>query len=349
MIRDLILKNRSYRRYYEERNIGTVILKELVDLARLSPNGKNIQALRYMIFNDRNINEIIFKNLFWAGYLKDWNGPRKGERPSAYIIMLKDTKLMDTGSEDEGIASQSILLGAVEKKLGGCIIRHINRKELRTSLNISDRYEIKLVIALGYPKEEVVIEEIGQEDDIKYYRDENFIHHVPKRRLEDVLLRINDDYEIVKANPNDKDKVITVINKTTKDLLSRKINQWEYPCNENEIEDDIKNGNLYVLKLNGTIIGTFGLKSIIEYFGINIDTSKTLYLYRIALDPDYQGRKIGAKIITFCKKYCSSNNKNIYLDCWSGNKALRNFYSSQGMEYAGDFKEKDYSVSVFKL
>ena len=349
MIKDLVLKNRSYRRFYEEKNIETVTLKELVDLARLSPNGKNIQALRYMIFNDRNMNEKIYKNLFWAGYLTDWQGPKKGERPCAYIVMLRDTSLIDTGSEDEGIAAQSMLLGAVEKKLGGCIIRHINRKDLRTDLNIDDRYEIKLVIALGYPKEEVMIEEVGQDDDIKYYRDENKVHHVPKRKMEDVLLRINDDYEIAKAVSNDKQKVVSIINKATKDLLSRKINQWQYPCNEKDIEDDIKSGNLYVLKLNGIVIGTFGLKSLIEYFNLDIDKNNSLYLYRIALDPDYQGRNVGARIITFCKKYCSSRNKNIYLDCWSGNKVLRNFYTSQGMEYAGDFKEKDYSVSVFTL
>ena len=131
----------------------------------------------------------VFENLFWAGYLKEWNGPCEGERPSGYIIMLKDNDLGAISPVDEGIAAQSILLGAVEKGLGGCIIANINRKSLKEYLNLDEKYDIELVIAIGYPKEEVVIEELSDGNDIKYWRDENKVHHVPKRKLEELIIR----------------------------------------------------------------------------------------------------------------------------------------------------------------
>ncbi|MGM9934374.1 nitroreductase family protein [uncultured Clostridium sp.] len=188
MIKDLVERNRSYRRFYEEKKISEDILSELVDLARLSPCGRNIQGLRYILSCTDETNEKIFNNLFWAGYLKEWNGPIKGERPSAYIIMLEDTTLGPVAKQDQGIAAQSMLLGAVEKSLGGCIVANINSKDLRSELNIDDKYEIDLVIALGYPKEEVVVDEVGKDGSIKYWRDEKEVHHVPKRSLDDLII-----------------------------------------------------------------------------------------------------------------------------------------------------------------
>ncbi|MDR2065445.1 MAG: nitroreductase family protein [Prevotellaceae bacterium] len=190
MIKELICKNRSYRRFYEDAIIDVQTLKSLVDLARLSPSGRNIQPLKYIISNNREINEKIFATLAWAGYLKDWNGPVKGERPSAYIVAVVDKNITQSKPEhDEGIISQSILLGAVEKGLGGCIIGSVKRQELAEILKISSQYEIALVIALGKPKENVVITDV-KNNDIKYFRDEDAVHYVPKRSLDDIILDV---------------------------------------------------------------------------------------------------------------------------------------------------------------
>ena len=188
MIKDLILKNRSYRRFYEEFNIGQDILKELIDLARLSPSAANLQPLKYFISCDSDKNSLIFPHLRWAGYLKDWPGPSEREKPSAYIIILCDTDIAKTGGCDHGIAAQTILLGATEKGLGGCIFASIEREGLRKDLNIPEKYEILLVIAIGKPAEKVVIEEINNEGNIKYWRDKDEVHHVPKRSLNDIIL-----------------------------------------------------------------------------------------------------------------------------------------------------------------
>ena len=131
---------------------------------------------------------MIFPNLGWAAYLKEWKGPEEGERPSAYIIVLLDTQIGPSAGCDHGIAAQSILLGATEKGLGGCMIATINRKELSKVLNLEPHYEIVLVIALGKPKETVVIDKIGPDGSVKYWRDDQGVHHVPKRALDDIIV-----------------------------------------------------------------------------------------------------------------------------------------------------------------
>jgi nitroreductase len=191
MIEQLVKKNRSYRRFYEDYRIKGSILEDLVDLARLSPSGGNLQALKYVIVNDQKNNEEIFKCLKWAGYLKNWDGPEDGEKPAAYIIMLGDKDISKNFSVDQGIACQSILLGACEKGLGGCMLGAIDRHRIRELYQIPERYDVLLVIALGKPKEEVVINEICGDQDIKYWRDDNGIHHVPKRKLSDIILKLD--------------------------------------------------------------------------------------------------------------------------------------------------------------
>ena len=188
MIKDLILKNRSYRRFEQEIPIKRETLIELIDLARLSPSGSNLQPLKYILSNEPKKNDLIFEHLAWAGYLTDWDGPEKGEQPAAYIVIVKDMEISQSFGCDHGIAAQSILLGAAEKGLGGCIIGSVKRSELSKLLNIPDCYEIRLVIALGVPKEQVTLDEIGPDGDIKYLRDKNDIHHVPKRALKDIIL-----------------------------------------------------------------------------------------------------------------------------------------------------------------
>jgi len=187
MIRNLILKNRSYRRFYEDVPVEMSILEELVDLARNAASAGNKQSLKYILSASREKNALIFPNLEWAGYLKNWDGPEPGERPSAYIIILGDRQVSESFYCDHGIAAQSILLGATEKGLGGCIIASIRKNTLKKILGLNEQYEILLVLALGKPKEKVVLEE-AKKNDIRYWRDDQQVHHVPKRSLNEVIL-----------------------------------------------------------------------------------------------------------------------------------------------------------------
>lgn len=187
MIKELIAKNRSYRRFYQDKNITKETLTKLIDLARLSPSARNAQLLKYFLSCNKSTNEKIFPHLSWAGYLKDWEGPANGEHPSAYIIVLNDTNISSNYFCDDGIATQSILLGAVEKDLGGCIIGSVNRQKLQHDLALPTHLKIIHVITLGYPKEEVIIEDM-KDDNHEYWRDKEEKHHVPKRSLDELII-----------------------------------------------------------------------------------------------------------------------------------------------------------------
>jgi nitroreductase len=188
MIAGLIKANRSCRRFDETYPVSTEKLLELVDLARLSASAANLQPLKYILSCDPATNEKIFECLTWAYYLKAWPGPSPGERPAAYIILLHDTRICNTLDCDHGIAAQSIMLGAREMGLAGCMLAAVNRRKIRRLLNIPAPLKVKLVLAVGKPKESIVIDTVNIEGDIMYWRDDNQIHHVPKRRLQDIIV-----------------------------------------------------------------------------------------------------------------------------------------------------------------
>jgi len=189
MFKKLVTQARSYRRFKENESVSLTDLRDLVELARLSPSSANLQPLCYLLSNGKETNARIFPCLAWAGYLKDWEGPEKGERPAAYIVILGDTRLKKNFGCDHGIAAQSIVLGAAEKKLGACMIGSINKGLLKEVLSIEDYFDILLVIAIGKISETVQLETCRDSEDVKYWRDDDDIHHVPKRPLIDLIIR----------------------------------------------------------------------------------------------------------------------------------------------------------------
>jgi len=189
MLEDLVRKNRSYRRFHQDVPVDLETLRALVNLARLSASANNLQPLKYILSCEPETNARIFPHTGWAGYLKDWPGPAEGERPAAYIVILGDTEIRQSVGCDHGIAAQSIMLGATERGLGGCMIGSVDHDGLRQVLDIPEQYEILLALALGKPKETVVLEEVGPDGDIRYYRDAQDVHHVPKRSLDELILR----------------------------------------------------------------------------------------------------------------------------------------------------------------
>lgn len=179
-------QNRSYRRFFQNESISEEQLMMMVDAARLSPSSRNVQPIKFYICNDREMNDRIFPNLGWAGYLKEWDGPVEGERPSAYIILLHDMSISQGYSCDNGIFAQSILLQAVDLGFGGCMIATFKKDEITQLLRLPKYLTPIMVIALGKPKEVVVIDDIKM-GDVKYWRDAGNIHHVPKRTLDELI------------------------------------------------------------------------------------------------------------------------------------------------------------------
>jgi len=186
MLYDLIRKTRSCRRFVEDEPIAMETLRYLVDLARLGGSARNLQPLKYVLVNTPALKAKIFPHLGWAGYLKEWTGPQEGERPAAYIVCLLDTRLSKEADCDLGIATQNLLLGAAEKGLGGCRIASL-APGLRDVFDLDDHLQVLQVIALGRPAETVFLNEQGPGEDIKYWRDTDQIHHVPKRPLQEII------------------------------------------------------------------------------------------------------------------------------------------------------------------
>ena len=187
-IAELVLKSRSFRRFHEDKAVGMDTMRGLIDIARVSASGANVQPLKYIVSCSPEKNALIFPHLVWAGYLTEWAGPAEGERPTAHVIILGDTEVCKSFGVDHGIAAQNILLAAAEQGLGGCMVGAIHRDSLRDALGIPERYEILLAVPMGWPKEKVVLETVGPDGNIKYYRDSVGVHHVPKRSLDEVLI-----------------------------------------------------------------------------------------------------------------------------------------------------------------
>lgn len=188
MLAELIKQNRTCRRFHQDHRIPSETLTQLVDLARLSASAANLQPLKFITSCNLEKNAEIFPCLGWAAYLKDWSGPEEGERPAGYIIILGDTTIGRNFDWDLGIAGQSILLGAREKGLAGCMIASLKKKKLVELLDVDPAMELLLVIALGKPAEEVCIDPVGKDGNIQYWRDQNGVHHVPKRDIEEIII-----------------------------------------------------------------------------------------------------------------------------------------------------------------
>ena len=186
MILELLKKNRSYRRFDSSKKIPHDLLYSFAECARYTASGANLQRLRFTLINDEKECEDIFSSLKFAGYLKEWAGPKESERPVAYVIISTAATLDTTLSIDIGIAAEAMLLCACEAGVGGCMFRSYNHDKVKAHIP-REGQEPCLVIALGYPTENVYICD-SVDGEIKYYRDENDDHAVPKLSLDELIL-----------------------------------------------------------------------------------------------------------------------------------------------------------------
>ncbi|MFX0037372.1 MAG: nitroreductase family protein [Candidatus Hermodarchaeota archaeon] len=188
-IEEIFNKRRTIRRFRQDA-ISIDKLKKLIDFARVAPMAKNVQALEFIIVHNPSYREKLFSLIKWASSLpEEQRTPEKGREPTAYIIVLVNTKIKNAYVDfDVGAAVENILLGAVSFGIGSCWMGNINAKRIRELLNIPEYYDIKHVISLGYPDEESVME--PYEDSFRYWKDNKGQMHVPKRSLNDIILKI---------------------------------------------------------------------------------------------------------------------------------------------------------------
>jgi len=172
------IKNRRTIRKYLQKPVPKEVLTKCVEAARLSPNGLNMQPLRYMVVDDKELLPKVFSTLGWAMNLPEYY-PREGEKPQTYIVIMIEGKAR-TPIHDVAIASMSISMVAYEEGLGTCIFGSVNRDKLKELLEIPQELSVELVVALGYPAEKPVVEPVV-DGETNYWLDKNGGLHVPKR------------------------------------------------------------------------------------------------------------------------------------------------------------------------
>ncbi len=189
--KELVLANRSYRGYDESRRVTREELLAMVDCARFAASSINQQPLKFCLVWEKNAVDKVQSHTQWAKGLPELTLPHPGKCPTAFIIICQDTQIDSCKTryqQDVGIAAQTILLAATEMGLGGCMIGSYNAAGIKEALALPERLLPQLVVAIGKPAETVVLTEAGADGNVAYYRDENDVHYVPKRALEDIIL-----------------------------------------------------------------------------------------------------------------------------------------------------------------
>ena len=189
--REIVIANRSYRGYDESYKFTREKLEEYVDLTRFTPSSVNMQPFKYYVAYEKSNVDTIQKMTKWARALPELNLPYEGKRPTGFIIICQDTNIFSNTNrfmKDVGIVAQTILLQAADDGLGGCMIGNFNAEEVKSILDLSENLLPLLIVALGKPAEKIVITEVKEDGKTDYYRDENDVHYVPKRSLEDILI-----------------------------------------------------------------------------------------------------------------------------------------------------------------
>ena len=188
-VQHLARTTRSFRRFRENFPVTRDLMTQWVDNARVTASRCNLQPLKYHLVTDKQECAQVFSTCVWARYLSDWDGPKEGERPTGYIILCNDTTLSPSNLShfDAGIAAQTIMLASVEEGFGGCMIGSFHAQNIREILNLDKSYVPMLVVAIGEPQEKIVLEDVEPEESTNYYRDEQDVHYVPKRKLKDIV------------------------------------------------------------------------------------------------------------------------------------------------------------------
>ncbi len=189
MLHDIVAEARSIRSFDTSKPIKREVLISFVDTLRLIPASCNYQALKYLIITDKAECDYMRSQTRWAALLPDYNGPDAAHSPTAYMVICHDTSVTENETmylKDVGIAAQTVNLLAREKGIGCCMIGSFNIGAVSEYFSLPENIKPKLTLALGYPDEFPVCED--EKGSVVYYRDENNVHHVPKRKTKDLII-----------------------------------------------------------------------------------------------------------------------------------------------------------------
>jgi nitroreductase len=182
---DAITTRRTIRRF-QQKLIDSALLERIVNAGRLAPSGGNCQPVEFILVTESALSQQVFATTAWAGGVAPRRTPKPGQEPTAWVIILLNSKRGPVSAKaDAAAAIENMILTALEAGLGSCWIGSVKRDELAKILNVPEHCAIDSVVALGFPDESPLAEDT--DDDIAYYLDDDDVLHVPKRKLKDVL------------------------------------------------------------------------------------------------------------------------------------------------------------------
>ncbi len=190
MLAELIRNTRSIRSFDNTKRIDAALLNNFIEDVRFTASSMNLQPLKYHIVSSFEDCDAVLPMTRWAARLKDYDGPKGKDAPAAYITVCLDTDISDNMQlflRDVGIVAWTICMLACEKGIGACMIGSFDKEGYSDYFSLPANIKPNLVIALGYPTEQPVLEDVT--DQVYYYRDEKNIHHVPKRKAEDMIIK----------------------------------------------------------------------------------------------------------------------------------------------------------------
>ena len=141
-------------------------------------------------------------------------------------------------------------------------------------------------------------------------------------------------------------------------MIKNGIYQWneDYP-NKEAFQLDIERGELYVFEEDGQVIGTIVLSTLMDEEYVPVEwltpSDKNIYIHRVSVHPDLQGKGYAQKLMAFAEDYARKNTfASIRLDTFSQNKRNQKFYETRGFQRLGDIffpKQSDHPFHCYEL
>lgn len=146
---DIMLKRRSTRRFTDEK-VTRDELEKILEAALLAPTSRNRKPCNFMVVERQ-------ETLRELSQCKDHGAELLKDAPLA-IVVLADTRITDTWSEDSSIALTFMHLMATELGLGSCWVQvHMRKKDgvyaeevVREILKVDSHYRIAGILAVGH-------------------------------------------------------------------------------------------------------------------------------------------------------------------------------------------------------
>ncbi len=187
-IMEFLKTRRTYRRF-EQKPVEPAIARKIMEAARIASCGANRQTLKYVLVQSPEMVAKMQPLVHWAAYLPPEQGqPKPDETPVLFVAVCQDESLPGCNDTDTGLALANMTDAAWAHGVGSCIMGAIDRPAIKELLGLGKNLRLHSVVAFGYPthKSHLVAMQNGN---VKYYLDDARDYCVPKRPMEEILLK----------------------------------------------------------------------------------------------------------------------------------------------------------------